>query len=257
MQIVPMEWWQLGLLVAAGLVAGVLNTLAGGGSLITLPLMLWIGLPAPVANASNRISLILQNVSGTANFHRNARLHWPTAALLSACAVPAALVGAWVAIDVDERWFRRILVGVLLVSVITVARGRGDGGGLPEPVHRVRLALGFALAGFYAGFIQAGLGFALLALLHGVGRLDMVRSNAVKVTVVLACQLAALAVFSLADTVDWTAGLALAAGSSSGAAIAVRIQVRRGATWVKRTVLVLLAAFALVLVIQEFRAWAG
>lgn len=251
MQIVPLEWWQLGLLVLAGLCAGVINTLAGGGSLLTLPLMLWIGLPAPVANASNRISLILQNVSGSTHFHRNGRLHWPTAALLSACAVPAALLGAWVAIDVDERLFRRILVAVLLVSVVVVARGRGHGGDLAEPVHRVRLSLGFAAAGFYAGFIQAGLGFALLALLHGVGQLDMVRSNAIKVAVVLACQLAALAVFSVADTVDWTAGLALAVGSATGAALAVRLQIRRGSAWVKRVVLVLLVAFALVLVLQE------
>lgn len=257
MQIVPLDWWQLGLLVLAGLVAGILNTLAGGGSLITLPLLLWIGLPAPVANASNRISLILQNVSGATNFHRNGRLPWRTAAFLSACAVPAALLGAWVAVDVDERLFRRILVGVLVASVVIVARGRGSGGERAEPVHRIRLGLGFALAGFYAGFIQAGLGFALLALLHGVGQLDMVRSNAIKVTVVLVCQLAALLVFSFADTVDWVAGLALAVGSASGAAIAVRLQVRRGSTWVKRVVLVLLTLFAIVLVVQEASAWVG
>ena len=255
MQIVPLESWQYGLLALAGLVAGVLNTLAGGGSLLTLPLMLWIGLPAPVANASNRISLILQNVSGTTHFHRNGRMHWPTALLLSACAVPAALLGAWVAVDVDERLFRRILAGVLLVSVVTVARGRGRGGDLAEPEHRIRLCAGFAAAGFYAGFIQAGLGFALLALLHGLGRLDLVRSNAIKVAVVLACQLAALVVFSFADTVDWPAGLALALGSTTGAAIAVRMQVRRGSAWVKRVVLALLLLFACVLVVQEASAW--
>lgn len=258
MEFLSLQWWQLGLLVLAGLVAGVINTLAGGGSLLTLPLMLWIGLPAPVANASNRISLILQNASGVTNFQRNGRLHWPTAALLSACAVPTALVGAWLAVDIDERLFRRILVAVLVVTVVVVARGRANGGGdLEEPVHRGRLALGFAMAGFYAGFIQAGLGFALLALLHGLGKLDMVRSNAIKVSVVLACQLAALAVFSLNDTIDWAAGLALALGSVTGAALAVRLQIRRGSAWVRRVVVALLAAFALALLVDEVSAWIG
>ncbi len=257
MPVVPLEWWQLILLLIAGFVAGVLNTLAGGGSLITLPLMLWIGLPAPMANASNRISLILQNISGTTNFHRIGHLHWPTAFMLSACAVPTALIGARVAMDIDEHWFRRILVAVLLVSLIVVARGRDGGGNRTEPVNRLRLALWFMAVGFYAGFIQAGLGFALLALLHGVGQLDLVRSNAVKVTVVLFCQLAALAVFMAAGQVNWIAGLSLAAGSASGAAVAVHLQVRKGAAWVKRLILGLLGSFAIVLVVQEVLAWVG
>jgi len=255
MPAVPLEWWQLSLLLFAGFAAGVLNTLAGGGSLITLPLMLWIGLPAPVANASNRISLILQNISGAANFHRTRHLHWPTALLLGACAVPTALIGARLATDIDEHWFRRILAVVLLVSVIVVARGRAGGGDRTEPVNRLKLAIWFMVVGFYAGFIQAGLGFALLALLHGVGQLDLIRSNAIKVTVVLFCQLAALVVFMFAGQVNWIAGLSLAAGSASGAAVAVHLQVRKGAAWVKRLILTLLGSFALVLFVQEVLAW--
>jgi uncharacterized membrane protein YfcA len=252
---VPLEWWQLSLLMIGGFVAGVLNTLAGGGSLITLPLMLWVGLPAPVANASNRISLILQNTSGTANFHRTGNLHWPTTLLLSACAVPTALIGARLATDIDEHWFRRILAAVLVVSLIVVARGRADGGDRTVPVHRLKLAIWFMVVGFYAGFIQAGLGFALLALLHGVGQLDLVRANAVKVSVVLSCQLAALVVFMFAGQVNWFAGLSLAAGSASGAAVAVHLQVRKGTAWVKRLILTLLGSFAMVLFVQEVLAW--
>ena len=251
MDFTTLEWWQLLALLVAGLVAGTINTLAGGGSLLTLPLMLWIGLPAPVANASNRISLIFQNISGTTNFHRSGRLHWPTVALLSACALPTALLGAWVAIDISEQWFRRILVAVLLVSIVVVARGRPGGGELTEPRERVKLALWFVAVGFYAGFIQAGLGFALLALLHGVGQLDLVRSNAIKVTVVLVCQVGALAVFTMAGSVNWAAGLALALGSAAGAALAGRLQVRKGAAWGRRIVLALLTTVAVILVFQE------
>jgi uncharacterized membrane protein YfcA len=254
MDFTALHWWQLLALLVAGLVAGTANTLAGGGSLLTLPLMLWIGLPAGVANASNRISLIVQNISGTAHFHRSGRLHWPTALLLGACAVPMALLGAWVAIDIDERWFRRILVAILVVSIAVVARRNPGHGELTVPRGRVKLALWFVVAGFYAGFIQAGLGFALLALLHGLGQLDLVRSNAIKVTVVLMCQLAALAVFTFAGTVDWAAGLTLAAGSATGAAIAVRLQVRKGSEWVRRIVLGLLSVFAIILVVQEILA---
>ena len=257
MPVVPLEWWQLILLLVAGFVAGVINTLAGGGSLITLPLMLWIGLLAPIANASNRISLIVQNISGSANFHRTGHMHWPTALLLGACAVPTALIGARVALDIDEHWFRRILVAVLLVSLIVVARGRAGGGDRTTPVNRLRLAVGFMAIGFYAGFIQAGLGFALLALLHGVGQLDLVRSNAIKVVVVLFCQLAALSVFVFAGQVNWIAGLSLAAGSASGAAVAVHLQIRKGAAWVKRLILALLGSFMIVLFVQEVLAWAG
>ena len=96
------------LLIIVGFVAGMVNVVAGGGSLLTLPVLLWLGLPAPVANASNRLGLVMQNVSATTAFHRAGVLPWRPTLVLFAPALPGALLGAYTALDIDEQLFRRI-----------------------------------------------------------------------------------------------------------------------------------------------------
>jgi len=228
-------------LVLAGGLAGFANVLAGGGSLLTLPVLLFLGLPSASANATNRISLIVQNISATTTFARKQMLPAGLAFKLFLCAVPGTVVGARLALELDDLLFRRILAGVILLSLAPLMRSPksaagADHDGVPHPVW---LGLAFAAMGVYAGFLQAGLGFLLIAALTQLGGLDLVRTNAVKVSVVLGLQLAALVVFQRAGTVDWVRGTCLAVGSASGAWLAARLQIERGAPLARRILIVL------------------
>ena len=249
---------QAAILVIAGYVSGFLNVVGGGGSLLTLPLMLWMGMSAPVANATNRIALVTQNIAATTAFHRGRRLPWRTTIWLLVPTIPAAAFGAWLALDIDDTLFRRILVGVMLASLWMVWRQdpRHDGTATLHARHSKSLWFSFLAMGVYAGFLQAGLGFLIIAALTTLGGLDFVRTNAIKVALVLAGQVVALAIFAAAGTVDWVAGSALAVGSTVGAWHAARMQIAKGSPWVRRVVIVLMIAFTLKLAYEGFVAGA-
>jgi uncharacterized protein len=236
-------------LAAAGLVASVLNVIAGGGSFLTLPVLIFFGLPPTVANATNRIGVLAQNVGAVYGFHRHRVLDWSFALRASAPALAGAALGAWLALHVADRDFRRILATIMLaVSVLTVVRA-GD-----RMATRLRdasgrrgiLAAGFFAAGVYAGFVQAGVGFVVLALTTLAG-LDFVRGNAVKVLVILLTTGLSLALFAAGGTVQWVPGAALAVGSLAGSALGVRLTVRRGHAFVRIVVTVTILVFAVLL----------
>ncbi|MDX1622668.1 MAG: sulfite exporter TauE/SafE family protein [Gemmatimonadota bacterium] len=249
-----------GALFAVGAVAGAINVLAGGGSFLTLPTMIFLGLPPSVANGTNRVAILVQNVGAVASFHRHRIVEWP---LLGRAAIPTIVgagLGSWAGVEIGEEAFRRILallmVGVALWTIWDpLERMRGDGpGDAPsgESTGRWRtagLALAFLGVGFYGGFVQAGAGFLILAVTTAVG-LDLVRGNALKVALVLAYTPLALGLFAASGKVDWRLGTALAAGNLVGGLAGVRLTVLKGHDWIKKVVTVTVVAFAI-------RLWIG
>jgi uncharacterized membrane protein YfcA len=233
-------------LAGAGFLASALNVIAGGGSFLTLPLLIVLGLPPTVANATNRLGVLVQNVGAVWAFQRHRLLDWGEAWRASAPALVGAGVGAWLALRVGDRDFRRILATLMLaITLFTLLDGAARlAAALERFAHRgLVLALGFGLAGFYAGFVQAGVGFLVLALTTVAG-LDLVRGNALKVLVILATTGLSLALFAAGGKVAWTAGAALAAGSLGGSLVGVRLTVRKGHAWVRGVVTVAIVAFA-------------
>ena len=229
------------LLFAVGCIAGTLNVLAGGGSFLTLPVLLFLGLPAPLANGTNRVAILSQNVGAVWSFRRQG--YFDRGALLWA-ALPAtagAILGAWLALDVGEIAFRRLLAVLMVVlSVVSLWSPRWQAGD-----RRPRWApLAFLAVGVYGGFIQAGVGFLVLAATTAAG-LDLVRGNSVKVLSVLCWTAAALAVFAANGSVDWRLGAALAAGTLVGGVAGARLTVLRGHRWVKVVVTVTAILFAI------------
>jgi hypothetical protein len=234
----------LGVLISVGFTSGVVNAFAGGGSLLTLPVLLWMGLPAPVANASNRISLVMQYFAATTAFQRGGRLPWRPTLLIFVPALPGAILGADIAAEIDEVLFRRILMVVLICALWGLLRRRSTDAGPTAPRHPVLVALGCFAIGFYAGFLQAGLGLLLLTMLHTLGGFDLVRSNAIKAAFVFLLQVVALGIFGAHGQVDWGVGAALAIGSTVGAWAGAHWQMRRDHEWVRRAVVVILVLFA-------------
>ena len=236
------------LLFGVGLVAGVLNVLAGGGSLLTLPVLLFLGLPAPMANGTNRIALLAQNVVAVSGFRRGGLLPMKLSLICIPPALLGSVVGARWAVEVSDEAFRTILgavmIGVCVIMLIDPARRLDFDTKRLTPPRIAALVLTFLLVGLYGGFIQAGVGFLIITglLLHG---LDLVRINAVKVFVVLAYTLTALAVFVWHGQVDWRLGLALAAGNALGGWLGTRLAITKGHAWIRRLVLAVVVVFAM------------
>lgn len=240
-----MAWYLYPAIVAAGFIAGYINTLAGSGSLVTLPLLIFLGLPATVANGTNRVGILLQNIVGIGGFQRQGLLDVKGAVILGLPAIAGSLVGAQIAVNLDETMMRRaigVLMVVMLVVILVQPKRwlKGERDTLDGWPGWSRMLLFFGI-GIYGGFIQAGVGIFLLAgLVLGVGY-DLVRANAVKVGIVLLFTISALVIFSLNDQVDLFIGLILAIGNMLGAWIATQTAAQKGAAWVRRLLIVVVA----------------
>lgn len=233
-----MDWYLYPLIIAAGFLAGFINTLAGSGSLVTLPLLIFAGLPANVANGTNRVAILLQNVIGASSFRRREVLDTRGALILGIPAVIGSIAGAQIAANLDEQLMRQTIGVVMLIMLVVILLRpqrwlEGELKRLRERPSWWQLLL-FFFIGVYGGFIQAGVGIFLLAgLVLGVGY-DLVRANAVKVGIVLFFTLFALAVFVRNGQVVWSVGLVLAAGNMMGAWTGAKVAVEQGAIWVRR-----------------------
>lgn len=234
------------LLVVGGLFAGAINTLAGGGSLITLPLMLFLGMPAALANGTNRVAILAQNVAATASFRAGGVRVGRLSLWLLGPAALGTVIGAFVAIDIDERLFRRVLGIVMLLFAVWVLFDKKsfarDAGQAPDRRPGAWHLLAFFALGIYGGFLQAGIGVLIIAALVGGMGLDLVRANAVKVSVVLGYTAVALAIFWAHRKVDALAGLALAAGHAAGGVLGARLTVKKGSPFVRAVLIAVVVA---------------
>ncbi len=231
--------------IGVGLLAGFINTLAGSGSLITLPFLMFLGLPANVANGTNRIAILLQNVVSVGGFRQQKILSYREGLLFALPAVAGAMVGARIAVHLDEEVMRKT-IGVLLVIMIFIILYKPNrwlkGKDIPLSRRRkVFLVFLFFLIGIYGGFIQAGVGFFLLAgLVIGAGA-NLVKANALKVFIILLYTPLALAFFMYYHQVNYVLGLVLAVGNMTGAWLGTRVAVSWGPRFVR--IILLLALF--------------
>jgi uncharacterized membrane protein YfcA len=190
-----------------------------------------------VANGTNRVAILLQNVVGVSSFRRQQMLDLRRGLMLAAPAVLGSVVGAQIAVSLDEEVMRRV-IGALMVAMLLVLiiRPRRWLEGRPEALDRhpswIQLTI-FCGIGIYGGFIQAGVGIFLLAGLVLSAGYDLVRANAVKVLIVLCFTAFALIVFAVNGQVRLSIGLILALGNMSGAWVASRMAVKRGAGFVR------------------------
>ncbi len=237
------------LLFLVGLIAGTLNVIAGGGSLLSLPVMIFLGLPPTVANGTNRVAILLQNIGASWSFHQRGLVSRDWLVI----AVPPALVGAVVgtvaAVHIGELEFQRVLAVILVVAaawqIWNPIKLHPEGNAeVPGGGKRLAFIAAFFLIGAYGGFIQAGIGFLLLAVTSAAG-FNLIRGNALKVTVVLAFTPLALVLFAWNGKVDWAMGFALAAGNFLGGLAGVHLQVLKGHKWVRGVVTVVIVVFAI------------
>jgi len=247
------SWLGFVALCLVGFLAAVINVIAGGGSFLTLPLLIFLGLPASVANGTNRVGVLANNVSSVLGFHRHQVLPVRWALGVSVPAVVGAGFGVWAALNVPDIAFRRILSLVMLAMTLGTLLHRSIRGAPraePRSSGHWTMVVGFFVTGLYGGFIQAGVGFLALAMTTLAG-LDMVRGNAVKVFTIMLLTLLSLAVFAGTGHINWPAGAALALGNLLGGIVGVRVAVLKGHKWIEHVVTSTIVVFAVLLWVTE------
>lgn len=243
------EWYYYIILVLVGLFAGILNTLAGGGSLISLPILIFMGLPPSVANGTNRIAVLVQGVANVAGYKSkgmevSSRFIW----FLSGTAIVGTLIGSKLAVDIEEQLFNRILAGVMFAMVLLmIFQPKIALTGITERIsgkYSIWGAVAFFFIGIYGGFIQAGTGIFMLMALSSINRLTLMKSNVIKAVVMFAYTCAAVIFFGLSGKLNWEIGLTLASGQALGGWLTSRWSVDKGDGIVKILMIVVITAMS-------------
>ncbi len=241
--------WEIPLILVTGVFAGFLNTVAGGGSLLTLPVLIFLGLPPATANGTNRVAVFVQNASGIMGFRRKGVSDFGYSALLTLPALVGAWFGAKIAVEMNEIVFNRVLAGIMLaVLLLTIFNPTKKLQSETANLSIARKIIGmvvFFFVGIYGGFIQAGAGFIIIAALTLTNGFDLVRTNAIKLFVVFFYTVIALFVFIRSGNVQWGLGLTLAVGNATGAWIGSHWAVDKGDKWIRVVLVVAVLAFAI------------
>ena len=216
------SWTIVAILLASGLLVGFINTLAGGGSAISLTIFMALGLPVQVANGTNRVAILMQNLSSTITFTRKRMLDWRSGLKLGVPVILGVLIGAQIAAEMNDRVFQICLAVVMVAVLIFIVFGnrilKRNGTEIERirPLHYVV----FFLVGIYSGYIFVGTGYLILLITMGLLHLGIVKSNVIKNFIILLSIPFSLAVFVIHGNVDWVYGLIHGAGNMIGAFLA-------------------------------------
>jgi uncharacterized protein len=253
-----MEWYYYPLVVGVGVVTGIINTVAAGGSIITLPVLMALGLPPNMANGTNRIGIFLQSLVGVNGFHREKIMDFKAGWRVAIPATLGAVAGAFIAISLDDRTMKLAIAGVMILVFFMIllkpSRWINSHEEHPPVPAWVQVIL-FFLIGIYGGFIQAGVGFFLLTGLVMACGFELVKANALKLFVILLYTPVALLIFFLHRDVHLVMGLVLAAGNMVGAWLGTRIAVKWGAVFIRYVLLVAILGSSVKLILDAVKAF--
>lgn len=239
--------FELAGLSLAGIFAGFINVVAGGGSLITLPLMIFLGLPPVVANGTNRIGIIAQNIVAVSNFSRKGVFIYPFSLYAGGIAIAGSIIGSLLALEMDDQLFNRIL------SIVMVATGaaillnhKKITANNAEPVvkNQATSLFLFFFIGIYGGFIHVGIGFLMILILSRINDLTLKYANSIKVFVALLFSISSIIVFILNDAINWKVGLVLAIGTSVGGYLGSHFTMKKSERWIKLILLLAIGVMA-------------
>ncbi len=233
-----MALWQYALILGAGLVAGFVNAMAGGGSLLTLPALMVGGMPSLLANGSNRLGILSQGMAAMLSFRRKGVLVTLRDWLHAIPVVVGGLVGAYFAGQVQAR-VMDVVIAVVLIAMcgmlfvnpkrwkprVYTEQGRAW--------REVLMVTVFLLAGFYGGFIQVGVGYMFLFTLIFLEGKDLITANAIKGLIMFVFTTAIMPVYIYQGLVEWLPAILLAVGTSVGGWIGAQVAVKRGVNFIR------------------------
>lgn len=237
------------ILIIAGFFAGFINTLAGGGSVITLSVLMFLGVPANIANGTNRIAILIQNIGGVGSFKMQRVLDSKKGIILAIPAVLGSLIGAYITFEMNQEIIEKAIavVMILMVIIIFIKPKRWLKG--QEELQRRKVSfwqvLLFFAIGIYGGFLHMGVGYALLAgIVLGAGY-DLLKGNAIKLLIVLLWTPFTIIIFILTNQMWIFYGLILSIGNLAGALIAAKLAVEKGTRFIRWVIVVVVILTAL------------
>lgn len=250
-----LDWYIYPLLITAGVLAGFINTLTGSGSVVALAALIFAGLPAPVANGTNRLGVLVQTSVSMATFYRGrgGHLQVPHSGWYVWPAVIGAMAGAFVATDLDQELMERVIGWVMVVMLFVIlykpSRWLRTESEAAQNKSLLNMVAFFAI-GFYGGFIQAGIGIFLLVGLVLMAKFNTQESNILKVSIVLLLTVPSIFIFLYFGQVNWLMGGIMAIGQSAGAWLATRFALTnsKAALWTHR----LLVGVVILSIVQLF-----
>lgn len=232
-----MTLFEISVLVISGIFVGFINTMAGGGTAISLAVLVMLGLPVNVANGTHRIAAVFQTLTSTATFYEQKVLNVRKGILLGIPVIFGSVAGAMIAVEVNEAFFRKaVAISILIMLIFMIVKpGKWVYGSRQADFNKVGLKqiIIFFIIGVYGGFIHIGVGYFLLAGIVMAASYDLVKANALKVFIVLLYLPFALFIFILNDKINYSYGLVHAVGNVIGAFIGARMAVKGGAKVVK------------------------
>ncbi|SDC69805.1 sulfite exporter TauE/SafE family protein [Geotoga petraea] len=236
-----------------GILSGFINVNAGGGSLITLPLLNFLGLPLDVANGTNRIGILFQNVTSVSKFKKEKVLDFKRALFLAIPTTIGAILGSNLVVEIDKDMLKPIVGIILLImSVFIIWKPKVWVEQKDVKANNFVSFIVFFAIGIYGGFLQAGVGFFFIIALVMLEGYDLLKTNAIKVFLVMVYTAFSLLIFALNGKVDLIAGLFLAAGSSLGAYFGSKFAIKRGSNWIRFIVFAMVIISAIVYLVQSF-----
>lgn len=249
-----MDFWQIILVLLVGFIAGIINVMAGGGSLLTMPLLIFIGLDSTMANGTNRIAILFQNATAIGGFRSKGLSAGKFGIILGIAALFGAIIGSTIALEVPDGLFNKILavvmVLVVVMTLINPSLKLKDGEALVLRLgrkHKVLAVIALFLTGIYGGFIQAGTGLFIMAALSFINRYTLLQANVAKATIMLIYTLSAIAIFAWNGQVNLIYGLTLAISMSAGAWWASRWSAGDGQKYIKWFMIIAVLVMAVVL----------
>ena len=244
------------LLFGLGVIAGFQNVMAGGGSLLILPMLIFMLESNPayaanvgaIANGTNRVAILIQNIFAVLGFRKKGQSNFKMSLKLAVFTLPGAILGAFFASRIDTTSFKKILGFVVIGVVLLMTQKKRLTKATTAKAHPKLGYLAMFGLGFYGGFIQAGVGLLMIAVLHGLMSLNLIKTNMHKVFIVLVYTVPALIVFALRGNVIWWIGLILAAGNSLGAWLGTHFAVKKGEKFIRAVLFIALLGMAIKLI---------
>lgn len=231
------EWWVIALLAFAAFCAGLVDAIAGGGGLVTVPALLAAGLPAPIALATNKGQAAFGAVSSFTSFWSRGGIDRPRAPLGFAAGFVGSLTGAWVLLHIDPKPLKPVVLALLMLAATFIAWPRKPSSGKPHSWAMIALAPIAFVLGFYDGFFGPGVGSMLIVVFVLVFGDTLTRASGNAKVVNLASNLAALLLFGIRGTVVWRIALPMAAANALGSFVGARVALKGGDKFVRVVVL--------------------
>lgn len=249
---IDLNFWQFLVFVIVGILTGIINTLAGSGSLITLPVFIFMcGLSPSVANATNRIGVFLQSFVATSKYAKQKPEVFKDSLWLIIPAILGSIFGSKIAVNIDEKMMN-YTIGGLMIFMLLMLLFKPERWLIADKITKsnnktLGTFITFFLIGIYGGFIQAGVGFFLLAGLVLVSKYSLLQSNGLKLALVLAFTAPALILFMYYGKVHYGYGLLMGVFQAFGAWLGVNYitKIPNANLWIYRLLIVIVAISAL------------